>query len=242
MQRFVVEDSFWDLFPDASVACLVVRGMRSADEVPADDRAAIEGLLEQANREAARHLDSPTLSENAPVKVWREAYRRFKTKRGARCSVENLLKRVLKDRPVGPITPSVDLYNVVSLRHAFPVGGEDVNAFAGDLRLGVTEGGDAFLPLGEDADDPTLEGEVCYRDDEGAVCRCLNWRDGQRTALADDSRDAFLVIESVDPGRADDLAAAIGDLEGLVTRFLGGTVTARGTLTKESPELVIVED
>lgn len=144
MQRFVVEDSFWDLFPDASVACLVVRGMRTADEVGAEDRAAIAGLLEQANRDAARHLDSPTLAENAPVKVWREAYRSFKTKRGARCSIENLLKRVLKDNPVGPITPSVDLYNIVSLRHAFPVGGEDVNAFAGDLRLGVTEGGDAF--------------------------------------------------------------------------------------------------
>ncbi len=242
MQRFVVEDSFWDLFPDASVACLVVRGMRTADEVGAEDRTAIAGLLEQANRDAARHLDSPTLAENAPVKVWREAYRSFKTKRGARCSIENLLKRVLKDNPVGPITPSVDLYNIVSLRHAFPVGGEDVNAFVGDLRLGVTEGGDAFRGLGEEKDGPTLPGEVCYRDDEGAVCRCLNWRDGQRTALSDDSRDAFLVIESVDPGRSDDLAAAIDELGELVGRFLGGTVTARGTLTRESPELVIVED
>ncbi|MEY8436868.1 phenylalanine--tRNA ligase beta subunit-related protein [Atopobiaceae bacterium 24-176] len=241
MQKFVIEDSFWDLFPEASVACLVIRGMKTADEVSGDDRAAIEGLLEQANRDAAKHLDSPTLSENAPVKVWRDAYRRFKTKRGARCSVENLFKRVLKDRPVGPITPSVDLYNIVSLRHAFPVGGENINAFAGDLRLGVTEGGDAFRALGEEKDDPTLEGEVCYRDDEGAVCRCLNWRDGQRTALADDSRDAFLVIESVDPARADDLAAAMGDLEGLVSEYLSGTVCARGTLTRENPEMVLVD-
>ena len=241
MQKFIVEDSFWDLFPEASVACLVVRGMKTADEVTPEDRAAIESLLEQANRDAARHLDSATLSENAPVKVWREAYRRFKTKRGARCSVENLFKRVLKDRPVGPITPSVDLYNIVSLRHAFPVGGENINAFVGDLRLGVTEGGDAFRALGEEKDDPTLEGEVCYRDDNGAVCRCLNWRDGQRTALTGDSRDAFLVIESVDPERADDLAAAIGDLEELVGTYLGGTVCARGTLTRENPELVIVE-
>lgn len=241
MQTFVVEQSFWDLFPEASVACMVVRDMKPASEVSQEGRARIATLLSQANTQATRHLDSPTLSENAPIKVWRDAYKKFKTKRGARCSVENLFRRVLKDKPVEPITPSVDLYNIVSLRHAFPVGGEDVNAFEGDLRLGVTEGGDGFLPLGEDAEDPTLAGEVCYRDDAGAVCRCLNWRDGQRTALTDDSHDAFLVIENVDPARAEDLEAAMADLESLIGEFLGGTVTARGILTAKNPKLALVE-
>ena len=129
MARFVVEDSFWELFPDASIGAVVVRGMKPATEVTDEERAEIEKLLSDANRAAERHLDSPTLSENRPVKVWREAYQKFKTKRGARVSIENLLKRVLKDRPVGPITPSVDLYNVISLTYALPVGGENVDAF-----------------------------------------------------------------------------------------------------------------
>ena len=123
----------------------------------------------------------------------------------------------------------------------FRSGGEDVNAFEGDLRLGVTEGGDGFLPLGEDAEDPTLAGEVCYRDDAGAVCRCLNWRDGQRTALTDHSRDAFLVIENVDPARSQDLEAALADLGSLIGEFLGGTVTAQDILTAEKPRLTLVE-
>lgn len=241
MQSFVVEQSFWDLFPEASVGCVVVRDLKPASQVSQEDRERIAGLLSQANAQAARHLDSPTLSENAPIKVWREAYKKFKTKRGARCSVENLFRRVLKDKPVEPITPSVDLYNIVSLRHAFPVGGEDINAFVGDLRLGVTPGGDEFLPLGEEKEDPTLAGEVCYRDDAGAVCRCLNWRDGQRTALTDDSRDAFLVIENVDPARSEDLAAALEDLESLIGEFLGGTLSARGILTAENPQLTLAE-
>ena len=76
--------------------------------------------------------------------------------KGARCSIENLLKRVLKGKPVGHITPAVDIYNTVSLTYALPVGGEDLHAIEGDLRLAVTDGGDAFLPLGEETDDPTL--------------------------------------------------------------------------------------
>ena len=181
MKSFIAEDSFWELFPQAAVGVVVVEGMKPAAQIPQEDVDAIAALLDRANIDAERHLTSDTISENAPVKAWREAYRLFKTKKGARCSIENLLKRVLKGKPVGHITPAVDIYNTVSLSYALPVGGEDLHAIEGDLRLKVTDGGDAFLPLGEDADDPTLPGEVAYIDDAGAVCRCWNWRDGVRT-------------------------------------------------------------
>lgn len=174
MKSFIAEDSFWELFPQAAVGVVVVEGMKPTAQIPQEDVDAIAALLDCANIDAERHLTSDTISENAPVKAWREAYRLFKTKKGARCSIENLLKRVLKGKPVGHITPAVDIYNTVSLTYALPVGGEDLHAIEGDLRLKVTDGGDAFWPLGEEADDPTLPGELAYIDDAGAVCRCWN--------------------------------------------------------------------
>lgn len=122
MKKFIAEDSFWDLFPGASLGVIVARGMRPADDVSPEAEAEIRALLARANTLAERHLESPTLSENAPIRVWRQAYQQFKTKRGARCSIENLLKRVLKGNPVGPISPSVDLYNAMSLKYALPFG------------------------------------------------------------------------------------------------------------------------
>ena len=241
MQKFVAEESFWELFPQASIGVVVARGMKGKDEVPASDAAEIARLLSDANERAKAYLTSETISENAPVKVWREAYRLFKTKKGARCSLENLLKRVLKDNPVGSITPAVDVYNAISLKHALPVGGEDLDAVAGDLRLGITEGGDAFAPLGEDEDDPTLPGELCYRDDEGAVCRCFNWRDGQRTALTDSSRNAVLVVECLEPERAGDLNVELDEFADLMERYLGATIAARAVVDREHPELVVAE-
>ncbi len=136
----------------------------------------------------------------------------------------------------------MDIYNAISLKYALPVGGEDVDAFVGDLRLTVTEGGDAFLPLGEDeAEDSTLPGELCYLDDAGAVCRCWNWRDGQRTALTDDSRNAFLIIECVEPARVDDCRAAIDELAELVERYLGATIAVKDVITSEHREVVIAQ-
>ena len=147
MKGFVAENSFWELFPQAAIGVVVVKGMKPAAQIPQEDVDAIAALLDRANIDAERHLTSDTISENAPVKAWRDAYRLFKTKKGARCSIENLLKRVLKGKPVGHITSAVDIYNTVSLTYALPVGGEDLHAIEGDLRLKVTDGGDAFLAI-----------------------------------------------------------------------------------------------
>lgn len=241
MKKLVAENSFWELFPDAAIGILAVRDMRPAADVPPEDAAAVARLLRDANEQANRHLTSNTISENEAVRVWREAYRMFKTKKGARCSIENLLKRVLKGNPVGSITPAVDIYNAVSLKYALPVGGEDIDTFEGDLRLGITEGGDAFRALGENEDDPTLPDELCYRDDAGAVCRCWNWRDGQRTALTDDSESAFLIIECVDPSRIDDLRAALDEFSQLIERYLGASIEAHAIVDRSNPEVVIVD-
>ncbi len=241
MQKFIAEDSFWELFPDAAIGIIVARDMKGADEVDPSDAESIRRLLSEANEQANQYLTSNVISENEMVKVWREAYSKFKTKKGARCSIENLLKRVLKGNPVGSITPSVDIYNAVSLKYALPVGGEDLDTVVGDFRLGVTQGGDVFLPIGEDEEDPTLAGELCYRDDAGAICRCWNWRDGQRSALSDDSKNAILVMECVDPARIDTLNEALDEFAELMSRHLGATIVFRTIVTRDNPEFTIVE-
>jgi DNA/RNA-binding domain of Phe-tRNA-synthetase-like protein len=215
--------------------------MRPADEVPPEDLAELHALLAQANTDARRYLTSEQVSQVPVVAVWREAYRKFRTKRGARCSIENLIKRVSKDNAVGPITPSVDIYNTLSLRYALPMGGEDLSTFVGDMMLEVTDGGDAFRPLGEDEDDPTLPGEVAYVDDVGAVCRCWNWRDGQRTALTDDTADAFLIVECVDPARASEAAEATDEFARMVERYMHGSIQTKAMVTRDAPSVVLSE-
>ena len=241
MQKFIAEESFWNLFPDAAIGVVVARGMKSAADVSPETATMLSQLLVAANGMAETHLTSEIISENDVVRVWRDAYRSFKTKKGARCSIESLLKRVLKGNPVRSINPSVDIYNAISLKYALPVGGEDIDAFAGDVRLGLTEGGDPFLPLGENDEDPTLPGELCYLDDAGAICRCWNWRDGQRSALSDDSKNALLVIECVDPARLDDLKAALDDLASLVESCLDATIERKAVITRENPSLTIAD-
>lgn len=237
MSKFIIEKPVWDLFPELSVGIVVAKGVDNSDAKEEELKAELTAALEAANEEAKKHLTSDVISENEVVAVWRKAYQQFKTKKGVRCSIEALLKRASKGNAVSNINPLVDIYNVISLKYALPCGGEDLDKFVGDLRLTQTvDGGDEFLALGDEENDNTLPGEVCYLDDAGAVCRCFNWRDGIRTMLTENTTNAFLIIECVDPNRKDVMEQAIADLAEQIQTKLGGSVTT-SVLTIDNPEV-----
>lgn len=117
---------------------------------------------------------------------------KFKTKKGARSSIEALLKRVNKGNHIGTINPLVDIYNPISLKYAIPCGGEDMDTFVGNVRLTKAIGNEDFIILGTDKNSPPFEGEIVYKDEEGAICRCWNWRESLRTMLMEGTKNAFL--------------------------------------------------
>lgn len=105
-----------------------------------------------------------TVSEHPHVASWREAYRAFGVKvKQYPSSIENLLKRVMKGEELRHINPLVDLYNVVSLQHLIPVGGEDIDALLGGLWLRIAgENESAVYLLGDKEAKPPKPGEVIY--------------------------------------------------------------------------------
>jgi DNA/RNA-binding domain of Phe-tRNA-synthetase-like protein len=121
-----------------------------------------------------------------------------------------------------------------------PVGGENIDAFDGDIRLAVADGGEYFVTYGSDKDEPALEGEVIYKDNTGAICRCWNWRESVRTMLEEDVTHAFMIIEQVNSDRHDEMEAALDELGQMVTAELGGTCT-KYIANAQNPEIVIEE-
>ncbi len=216
--KFVIEDGFWDIFPDARIGVAVCKGVENTYS----DKAFFEDTLRSAEMKAISRLGDGNLTEKPEIKIWREAFTKFKTKKGARSSVEALLKRVVGGNQLRCINPLVDLYNSISLKYGLPCGGEDIDKFKGDLRLGLALGGEHFIPLGDRESSPPYPGEVAYLDDEGAVCRCWNWREAERTMLTEDTKNAFLCIEIPDSSKLKDLESAVEELSQLVFENLGG--------------------
>lgn len=219
MSKFVIEESFWELFPRAKIGVIICKGIDNSIR----DKEKFEELLSVAEKEALTYLQAEEFSNNQVIKVWREAFQKFKTKKGARSSIEALLKRIHNGNHLGTINPLVDMYNAVSLSYALPCGGEDIDTFAGDIRLTRAIGNEGFIPLGSEENSPPYEGEIIYKDDMAAICRCWNWRESLRTMLTENTKNAFLCIELVDEERLKEFEKALEYLKEIVSKNIGGT-------------------
>ena len=232
MTSLRLEPDFLALFPDATVAIAVVRGLDNTIDDPE-----IWPMLEVEIERASVSANVGEISQHPAVAPWRAAFAQFGVKPSKyRSSIESMLRSAQSGR-LRSINPLVDLYNTISLRHQLPVGGEDLAKISGDVRLTRAVGDEHFMPIGADGPEPPPVGAVIYKDDEGVICSCWNWREAERTMLTPGTTEAVLVIESIpplDPGAA---RIAIDDLAALVTRHLGGsavvTVLDRGNPSVE---------
>lgn len=223
MKKFIIEENFWSMFPKSKIGIVICNGINNSIE----DKDKYKEMIENAEKEALKYLKDDNFSSNEVIKVWREAFKKFKTKKGARSSIEALLKRVEKSNSLGTINPLVDIYNSISLKYGLPCGGEDIDKFTGNIRLTKAIGNEEFITLGTDKNEPPYEGEIVYKDDEGAICRCFNWRESIRTMLTEDTKNAFLCIELIDENRTEEFENALKNLAEEVHNNLGGTYTIR---------------
>jgi DNA/RNA-binding domain of Phe-tRNA-synthetase-like protein len=203
-----VDPAVTALRPDYHALLLVATGL-----TPGPPDAASEAALAGAEGEARARLSRTPLAEVPHLRDWREAFQAFGAKpQRTRPSVEALMRRVEAGLP--RIDRLTDLYNVVSVRHAVPVGGEDLASYAGPLRLVRAAGDEEFdtVAAGETVVEHPAPGEVVWRDDRGVTCRRWNWRQCVRTRITGTTTAAVFILDGLAALGVDGLRAAGDDL------------------------------
>ena len=232
MKHFRLEDDYLELFPESQIGVLVCEGIDNK----VYDENKYETWLRESEKLAMQHVTEEVFTDNPVIREWRDAFYKFKTKKGARCSIEAMLKRVKNGGEIRCLIPLVDIYNGISLRYGFPVGGEDIDKFEGDNRLTIADGDEEFITYGSDKSEPPYPGEVVYKDDAGAICRCFNWRESVRTMLTEETTNAFMCVELTNAERLDELNACLDELAEKIQSELGGTVR-KHILNKDNKEI-----
>lgn len=219
MKKIIIEKQIFNMFPSTQIGVIVVKNIENKGK-----EKEIDLLLRESEKWVLDNFEGKTILELPEMKTWRETYKAFGAKKGRRVSIEAMIKRVLKGDKIPSINPLVDIYNSCSLKHVFPCGGEDLDRISGDLKLTVALGNEEFRTIGSEENDPPNVGEVVYKDEAGCVCRCWNWREADRTKLTGDTKNAILVIESLEKERRDDFLKALDNLGALTKQLLGGTI------------------
>lgn len=239
MKRFIVDNHFWEVFPEAMVGVLVFRNIRSNKKRPLESHQKLMELLSQANKTAKRFVAKENLFDNEIPELWQEAYRSFPTKEGACCSLEKLLQQIHEGKEVTSVCPIIDIVNVVALRHGFPTDAFDMDKIEGDIHLGPIQAS-TVLPVGEAiSSDPVVDGEIVYSDANGAICRCLNWQESDRVKATFETNAVFISIECIQPERLEDLQKALEDITILFSDFMEFELINKAIAHQHHPQVAL---
>jgi DNA/RNA-binding domain of Phe-tRNA-synthetase-like protein len=225
-----VDTAVFTLRPDYRAVLLAVDGIQ-----PAATDTDSDALLARAESQARQALSGTPVEDLPHVAAWREAYRAFGAKpQRTRNSVEALLRRAAAGLP--RVNRLTDLYNAVSVLHQIPLGGEDLNRYAGSPQLIRALGSEPFDTVagGEPAVERPEPGEVVWCDDEGVTCRRWNWRQARRTQLREDTTAALFILDALDPVTEADMLAAADELTGHLMRLGPEVTVARRILANPS--------
>jgi DNA/RNA-binding domain of Phe-tRNA-synthetase-like protein len=77
-----------------------------------------------------------------------------------------------------------------------PIGGYNLGAIEGDIRLRISRGGELFKPLGELNLEFTNPGEIVYADSRAILTRHWNCREGDHAKITENSEVIFLLSEA----------------------------------------------
>lgn len=86
MKKFEITKDFFEIFSNANIAVIIAKNIDNNVKIDS------EKLLNKASIIAEKYIDSQIWIDNEIIKYWREAFNKFKTKKGARSSIESLLK------------------------------------------------------------------------------------------------------------------------------------------------------
>ena len=212
-----INPKIFEDFDNPVIGVIIATGIDNKNDNPQ-----IQKLLREAEINLREKLKDVEISEHPHIAPWRETYRKFGSKpRDFRCSAEALTRVVLRGSEIKKISPLVDLYNLISIKYILPVGAEDLDKMQGDLELTFADGTEDYTPLGEEENDPPKMGEVIYRDDFGVICRRWNWREGDRTKITTETKNAVVVIESI---ASTQIKGAVEELANFIKEYCGGEV------------------
>lgn len=193
---------------------------------------ASSALLDDAAHRLAERLRGRAPHEAPHMVAWRAAYSAFGAKPSrTRNSAEALARRALTDGRLPRINLLVDAYNAISVAHLVPVGGEDVDRIQGGMRLVRATGAEPFATVagGEPVVEQPEPGEIVWCDGGGVTCRRWNWRQGTRTRLTEESRNALFLLEGLAPMTHGELEAAGAELAGSLQKLSPGARITVGT-------------
>ncbi len=189
--RFAVEKEVFSRLENVCFGIVVARGIDNRNS-----RSEISALLDSSIGSIRERLQDINLKEYPAINLYREAFVKLDFNPNKfMCSIEALVKRIMKGGEFPRINNIVDLGNAISLKYILPLGAHDLNKAEGDIEVRFSRPEDVFVPFGAvEAEKPEL-GELVYASGSKVKTRRWIWRQSDEGKITEDSSNVFFPID-----------------------------------------------
>jgi DNA/RNA-binding domain of Phe-tRNA-synthetase-like protein len=221
--RFCVEEDVFRIFPQFCRGVVMASGIDNSRPSPE-----LDALLRE-QEEKVRQDPQIDLATHPRLQAWKDAYRQFGSNPNKFTpSIIFLAKQVKSGKQVRSISSAVDAFNLISIKHLIPCGGDDMNAVEDDLTLGCANSDETFAPIfkPEEVEHPDA-GEIIYvnRKTKRVLCRRWNWRNGDFSKITPETKNLAINVDGMMPSISrQEIEQAAEGLKDLLARFCGGHI------------------
>jgi len=233
--KFRVQPEVFTILPNACFGVIVARGVDNRKIYPK-----ISELLENSIENTRHRLTDVNIRELPEIAAYRDAFTTLGYNPNKfMCSIEALVKRILKGGKFPLINPVVDLGNAISLKYILPIGAHDINADGNDIEIRFSTPEDTFLPFGATEPETMGDGELVYARGKSIKTRRWIWRQGLPGMITGSTTDIFYPIDGFTGINDQAVRHAQAELADILARTLGCR-TSSGWVDAESMEFEIV--
>jgi DNA/RNA-binding domain of Phe-tRNA-synthetase-like protein len=190
--KFIIDYEIFRIFPDLRIGIVLGRKLRIRLRL-----LELENLIEDNTKILLKRMKNKKLTDFTNIKSWHETYQQIGLNhKRYRPPVEELIRRMINGQNLPVINTAVNAYLAVEFLTMLPIGGYDLAALDGDIRLRVSKGGELFKPLGGGDMEFTDPGEIVYSDSKTILTRYWNYRDCDSARITENSTMIILVSEA----------------------------------------------
>jgi lysyl-tRNA synthetase class 2 len=197
-------------------------------------------MLAEAQESARSDSAFADIKSHPLIASWRSAFERFGTNPNQRPpSIANLIKRARSGKGLPYINKLVCIFNIISMRHVLPAGGDDLDKVSGDVLLGLADGSETYIPLGASGEtEHPNPGEIILYDtgNLNVFCRAWCWKNGDSSKIDESARRVAINVDALPPTEGGEAAAE--ETAALVRRFCDARVAVH-RLSSDNPAVEV---
>ncbi len=178
------------------------------------------------------NLSNEIISSYPEVVTYRKLYKEMGIDwHSRRPSPEALLRRISQKKDLYQINTCVDAYNLIVMKNRVSVGAFDYDKFKFPTILRFPNVGEEILLLGDKELTKFKPKELAYFDGLGGYNIDFNYRDAQRTAVTENTKDIMINIDGIYDITREKVEKSLQESINIVLKYCGGKVEYSGIVS-----------